>query len=317
MRRGPGLAWLLAALWLSGCASGKSETVSDHEGQTTADPADSAAGTTAARQVVLAPEAVSQADIRVGTAGPATIAVTVDVPAEVKLDGDHVLVLHPRFAGVVREMRKAIGDDVQQGETVATVQSNESLTDYAIPTTMGGRVMERGATAGQAVTPDVSLYTIADLSRVWVELAVYPNLLGVIRRGQEVRVHANGADLQATGTISYLGSVLAEDAHASVARVVLPNPQRRWEPGLFVTATVVTDRARVPIAVPDEAVVRLADGAGVFVASGTRFTMREVRIGRSDGVTTEIVSGLAAGDSVAVKNAFVLKAELEKSELEE
>lgn len=268
-------------------------------------------------EVRLSLEAVKRAGIAVGRAGPTTISIQVDLPGEVKLDSERVLILHPRFAGVVRQMRKSLGDLVNTGEVVALVQSNESLTDYAITSTMSGRVMERGATPGQAVTPDVPLYTVANLSQVWVEFAVYPHQIGSIRRGESVRVTRTGTGLTAIGTISYVSSVLAEDTRVSLARVVLPNLGGRWEPGLFVNVSVTTDRATVPVGVPDDAVVRVGEGSAVFVARGSTFVRRPVVIGRNDGRMAEVLSGLATGDSVVVHNAFVLKSELEKSRAEE
>ena len=87
---------------------------------------------------------------------------------------------------------------------------------------------------------------------------------------------------------------------------------------MLVTVSVITDHAQVPVAVADDAIVRTAEGAAVFVADGPNaFKIRPVTTGRSDGHTTQITSGLAAGDTIAIRNAFVLKAELEKAEFEE
>jgi len=81
-----------------------------------------------------------------------------------------------------------------------------------------------------------------------------------------------------------------------------------------VTAAIVVDRVAAAVAVPEEAIVRMRTGPAVFRARGTTFALQPVTPGRSDGTWTEIVEGLAAGDSIAVKNAFLLKAELGKSE---
>jgi cobalt-zinc-cadmium efflux system membrane fusion protein len=223
-----------------------------------------------------------------------------------------VLFVRPRFAGVVHAMHKQVGDAVRRGETVATIQSNESLTDYAVPSSIAGRVVTRGAAVGQAVTQDATLYTIVDVSRVWVDLPIYPHQIGAIRRGQTVRITRSGGGDGIVGAITYVGPLLAEDTRVSVARVVLDNRGGGWDPGLFVNASVVTDRARAAVAVPDAAVVRSGDGSAVFVVHQGGFDLRPVGIGRTDGRTTEITSGLAAGDSVVVRNAYVLKAELEK-----
>jgi cobalt-zinc-cadmium efflux system membrane fusion protein len=268
-----------------------------------------------AETVVLAPAAIRNAGIRVGVAGPAAIAVVAEAPGEVHLDAERVLEVRPRYDGVVSAITKGIGDPVRAGEVVARVQSNESLADYDVTAAMGGVVIARSAVAGQAVGPDRVLLTIADLASVWVDFAIYPQHVGRIRPGLPVEVVAhNRPDLTARGMVRYVGPLLEQDTRVSSARMVLPNPHGAWQPGLFVTARVELERARVPVAVPDAALVRTPEGAAVFVAGGGRFVQRAVTPGRSDGRTTEVVRGLAAGDSVVVAGAFVLRSELGKEE---
>jgi membrane fusion protein, heavy metal efflux system len=167
------------------------------------------------------------------------------------------------------------------------------------------------------VTTETVLFTVTDLSTVWVELGVYPNQLGRIRAGQPARVvSTSDSSRSQTGAIAYVAPTLETDTRVAVARVVLRNPGL-WEPGMFVNVTVTVDHVTAPVTVPDEAVVRTAEGPAVFVADGARFRRQLVETGRSDGIHTEILSGLAAGTPVAARNAYVLKSELEKSAVEE
>lgn len=265
--------------------------------------------------VELSETAVKNARLAVAPAGPATIATVVEAPGEIHLNAERVLEIRPRFPGVVRDLRTRVGDVVRAGDVVAVVQSNESLADYEVTASMGGTVIARPVVTGTAVSHETSLMTIADLSTVWADFAIYPQWAGRIRAGLAVEIEAqNRPELSARGTIRYVGPLLEQDTRVSSARVVLENPRGDWTPGLFVTARVAVDRARVAVAVPDEALVRLPEGPAVFVAEGLRFEARRVVTGRSDGRTTEIVSGLAAGDSVVVANAFVLRSELSKGE---
>jgi cobalt-zinc-cadmium efflux system membrane fusion protein len=86
---------------------------------------------------------------------------------------------------------------------------------------------------------------------------------------------------------------------------------------LFVNVIVTIDHANAAVAVPDEAVVRTAEGPAVFVAERGAFRRQPVQVGRDDGQHVEILAGLALGTPIAVRNAYVLKSELEKSEVEE
>jgi len=297
---------LLLLMLVPGCgrhAEGKAEDAA-------ASPADSGI-------VVLEPEALANAALHVTAAGPATLDVTVELPGEVRFDPQRVLEVHPRFPGVVRELRRQVGERVQRGEVVAAVESNESLTSYEITSSISGRVMARPVAVGQSVTQDVSLYTIADVSTIWIEFAIYPNDLTRIHRGDAARVTPQASGAAQSGVVSYIGPSLERETHVSVGRVVLRNDDGRWEPGLFADVAITVDHADVPVAVPDTAIVRTDEGPAVFVAEGNRFRMRKVTIGRSDGSRTEILSGLASGTPVVDRNAFVLKSELEKTSAEE
>jgi cobalt-zinc-cadmium efflux system membrane fusion protein len=314
--RAPILNLLLAVMLGAGCGgrvepAGEKHAVEDQAAETHADEG----GAEETPHVELTPQAIRSAGLRSGPAGPAMIAVIVEAPGEVHLNAERVLEVRPRYPGVIRELRKRIGEPVRPGEVLAVVQSNESLTDYEIASSTSGTVISRTVVAGQAADHETVMYVIADLSTVWVDFAVYPQVVGRIRPGMAVTVVAqNRRDLSASGTISYVGPLLEQDTRVSSARVELANTAGRWQPGLFVNARVTLERVRVPIAVPEEAIVRMAEGPVVFRARGGRFEPVPVVIGRTDGATTEIRAGLAAGDTVVTRNAFVLKSELGKGE---
>jgi cobalt-zinc-cadmium efflux system membrane fusion protein len=204
---------------------------------------------------------------------------------------------------------------VRKGEVIALVHSNESLANYEIVAPMSGTVVAQEASVGQAVDHESILYLIADLSSVWVDFPIYPQSAGRVHVGQRVRVQSeSGPPLAGQGAISYVGPLLEQDTRVSYGRVVLDNRDRRWQPGLYVTCAVTVENVDVPVAVPDEAIVRLREGPAVFRAAGTTFEPQAVRTGRSDGRTTEIVGGLEPGARIVVRKAFLLKAELGKGE---
>lgn len=266
-------------------------------------------------RVELASEAVAGSGIRTGYAGPASIAVTVDTPGEVRLNAERLTYVRPRYAGVVRLLPLRLGQYVRRGQVVARVQSSESLTEYEITSEMAGTIVAREAAAGQVVNEQTTLYTIADLSSVWVDFAIYPQNAGRIRAGQTVRITSQGdSTRRIRATISFVGPLLEEDTRTTYARAVIPNADRGWQPGLFVIATVTLETPRVAVAVPEAAIVRTERGPGVFRVSGSSFELQPVEIGRTDGTTTEIKAGLEAGAAIVIEDVFLLKAELGKSE---
>ena len=266
-------------------------------------------------RVQLSPEAVKASGIEIAAAGPRRIEVRVESPGEIRLNAERAIQVRPRFPGIVRELSQRLGDHVRPGDLLATIHSNESLSDYEIRASLAGTVVSRDVALGQAVDHETVLYTIADLSTVWADFALYPQLARDVRKGQEVRIRAAaGEPIQAIGRVSYVGPLLEQDTRVSYGRVLLPNTDRRWQPGLFVTASVTVDRAEAAVVVPEEAIVRTPLGPGVFRAVGTSFEVQPIVTGRSDGEWTEVQEGLEPGAAIVVRNAYLLKAELGKSE---
>ena len=270
-------------------------------------------GTHGGPLVELSDEAVRTAGIAVDSVGPRPIGVVVELPGEIKLDAERSVEVRPTYPGRIVRLHAGLGAFVRQGQPLAAIYSNESLSEYTIEAPMTGTVVARPVNPGAAVDPASVIYTLANLSSVWLDFPIYVRYLGSIHQGQTVRVQSDeSSGTFATGTISYIGPMLDVDTRATFGRVVLPNADRRWQPGRLVTASVILERVTAPMAVPEEAVVRDGSGAAVFRATPQGFELQPVTPGRSDGVMTEIVSGLEPGARVATRNAFLLKAELEK-----
>jgi cobalt-zinc-cadmium efflux system membrane fusion protein len=305
IRRAVWVAALVVPLALWGCSKQEAhEEEHEEEGRT---------GPHGGALVDLSTDAIRTAGIDVDSVGPRAIGVVVDLPGEIKLDAERSVDVRPSYPGRIVQLHASLGALVRKGDPLASVYSNESLSEYTIDAPMTGTVVARPVNPGAAVEPGSVIYTIADLSTVWLDFPIYVRYIDAIRRGQTVRVRTDESPgNSATGNISYVGPILDVDTRTTFARVALPNGDRRWQPGRLVTASVILERVTVPIAVPEEAIVRNGSGAAVFRASTEGFELQPVTPGRSDGVMTEIVSGLEPGVRIATRNAFLLKAELEK-----
>jgi len=180
-----------------------------------------------------------------------------------------------------------------------------------------GVVMEKHLALGEAVKEDAAVFTISDLSGVWAEIAVPPKDLALVRVGQTVVVKASAFEAQASGKITYVGSLLGEHTRTAKARVALANPDRAWRPGLFVSVDVLSGlAAAAAVTVMADAIQTVEDKPVVFVKVAGGFRAQPVVPGRSDGKLTEILKGLAAGAQYAAAGSFVLKAELGKDSAE-
>lgn len=253
-----------------------------------------------------------EAGVRLATAGPGEIDIAIELPGEVRPNADRIAHISPRFAGIVREVRAHIGDRVRAGQVLAVIES-ENLSSFELKTAIDGTIIDKHIAAGEAVSREEAAFIIADLSTVWVNVSIYQSALHEIRVGQTVTLTAGHGALEARGTISYIAPVVDQATRTAGARVVLPNPDGAWRPGLFVTASVQKP-SPAEIVVARDALHTVEGATVVFVVDGDRFVSRPVTTGRSGHQRVEILAGLSPGDRFAEKQSFLVKAELGKGE---
>ena len=188
----------------------------------------------------------------------------------------------------------------------------ESLPRYEIRTPLSGTVIERDITVGEAIAADHDIFVIADLSSVWVEATITAKDLNAVHQGQEAVVRSQDLGRDATGRVTYIGSLLGEETRSTIARIVIPNPDRKWRPGLFVSVQLVQESTTVPLAVLAEGIQTFRDWQVVFVRYGDWFEARPLELGRTDGTWVEVRKGLSQGEQYAAKNSFAIKAEIGK-----
>jgi len=267
--------------------------------------------------VTLSASQMEEFGVEMATAGRGQITTYVVLPGEVVPNADRVAHIVPRYAGIVKEVRKSIGDTVHTGDVLAVIESSETLTAYELKTLLDGTVIAKHITRGEAVTRDTQAFVVADLREVWLELSIYQRDLPRVQVGQHVLVSSGHHVPDVEGTISYVSPVVDEDTRTARARLVMDNSTGAWRPGMFVTGRVAITAVDVPIAVPHTALQTVEGRTVVFVLDEDGFEPRELRLGRTSTTHAEVLSGLAAGEAYVVKGGFIIKAELGKSELSE
>jgi membrane fusion protein, heavy metal efflux system len=194
-------------------------------------------------------------------------------------------------------------------------QSEALLRRQEVRSPISGRVAERKVELGVAVGRDnleTELFVIADLDRVWVELAVSPEDASLVRTGQTVSVTARGTAEVAKGKLIFIGPILDKDTRSARVIAEIDNSDGVWRPGSFVTAAVVVEERSAPIAVPGAAIQTMDGGPVAFIRTSDGFRKRQVVLGERDERVAEVVSGLSVGETIAVSNTFLLKAEMLK-----
>ena len=265
-------------------------------------------------RVELTQESRVASGIEVAVAGPRLIRVTLDLPGEVVPNADRLAHIVPRFPGIARAVKKGLGDYVREDEVLAVIEGNQSLSTYEVHSLISGTIIEKHLTLGEFVRDDQDIYVVADLSSVWVNVAIYARDVSRVRPGQSVLITTVGEGPSAEGAIGYIGPVVGEATRAATARVEIPNRSRSWRPGTFVTARIVVAESRAAVTVPEAAVQRVEGRECVFVEDGDGFLAHPVTIGATDGEWNEILTGLEAGERFVVRGGFILKSELQKSE---
>lgn len=195
----------------------------------------------------------------------------------------------------------------------AALSASGPLTRYEIRSPIDGVITDKKIATGEVLKEDANIFVVADLSTVWVEMTIYARDLNVVRTGQQATVKAVAFDAEATGAISYVGSVLGDQTRAAKARLVLANPKGLWRPGLPVNVSLVAGEVEVAVAIAADAVQTLRDRAVVFGRYGEQFEARLVTLGRGDGMTVEVLKGLNPGERYAASNSYLIKADIGKS----
>jgi cobalt-zinc-cadmium efflux system membrane fusion protein len=217
---------------------------------------------------------------------------------------------------LTKERFRLLGVNVSQFEAT---KGNGNHPLIPVTTPVGGVVIEKTITQGEMVNSEKTLFTVADLSTLWVVIDIYEKDISRLRLGSGVKVSVTAfPEKTFKGKISYISDVVDEKTRTEKARVTIDNSSGLLKAGMFAAVLIEatgggTERL---IAVPEEAV--LIDGTKSYVFIQTapdKFRMREIAAGRTLGSRLEVTSGLKEGDAVAVKGAFILKSELKKGEL--
>lgn len=218
----------------------------------------------------------------------------------------------------VREARDRLQLLGMNEEAIAQLDRDKTIRSHvSLRAPFPGRIILRDVTVGEVVETAQKLFTVADLSDVWVMASIPEKDIQFIHQDQAVEVQVAaypGKFFQ--GTITYVGDVLDPATRTVRLRVAVPNSENRLKPEMFATVLVHATLAANVLTVPVAATQRDQSGMRVFVQrDAEQFEARTVQLGEDDGETVTVLDGLREGELVVIKGAFVLKSELEKQSL--
>lgn len=201
----------------------------------------------------------------------------------------------------------------QIDQVLADGQARRTLILYA---PVAGVVIEKNVLVGQSVMAGQSLYTIADLTELWVDAEVREADAGLVHEGDAVSVEMSALPGRLIpGRIEYVYPTLENQARTLRARVAIANPGRLLRPGMYATVRIQS-AGRSALTVPAAAVFDTGERRVVFVdMSGGRILPQEVEVGRISGELAEVLAGLEPGQRVVTSAQFLLDSESNLAEV--
>ncbi len=202
------------------------------------------------------------------------------------------------------------------GVAQATAQAESAVSIYPLVVPFAGTIIEKKAVLGEFARPEESLFTVADLSTVWIEANLFEKDFAKVKTGasSEVTVSAYPGEVF-RGRLTYISNVLDKETRAVRARIEVANRDGRLKPEMFASAAVETGGAIKGLLLPQDAVLLVQGQPTVFVEEHGGFEPRPIESVQISGNQVQVKAGLKPGERVVVAGAYALKARLQKSQL--
>jgi Cu(I)/Ag(I) efflux system membrane fusion protein len=198
--------------------------------------------------------------------------------------------------------------DVPRSEVERLERTREARRTFPLLAPRKGTVVAKQALDGMFVDPSVELYTISDLSRVWLLADVYEADVPFVKAGTDATIEVQGIAESIAAKVTFVPPTIDEATRTMKVRYELANPDGKLRPGSFATVRMRVSLGR-SLAIPESAVIRTGARAIAFVVHGAHVEPREVELGPRVGDRFSVKRGLASGDVVATGAQFLLDSE--------
>jgi len=214
--------------------------------------------------------------------------------------------------GALKAARNAVAVFGKSAAEIDHMVRTRNIDPYlVVPSPISGRVTARNAAPGLFVQPGnaPAPYSVADISRVWMNAAVSETDMPAVRTGQRIEVSVLAfPDRVFKGQISTVGATVDPQLHRGLVRAEIDDPQHELLPGMFASFVILTGDPLTAVGVPQDGVVREGDGSMTVwtTADGRHFRRRLVRIGLEHDGYHQILQGVRPGERVVTKGAIFL-----------
>lgn len=267
----------------------------------------------AGNRIVIASAIAEDAGVRVAAVGPGIVADEHEVQGLLIPIDDRSARVAARYPGPIRALLANVGDTVREGQALAQIDSNQSLSRYTVTSPLSGVVMSRSATLGSIASESEALYEIVDLSWLWVDLHLFGADADHITAGAPVTVTRLSDGVRTTTTLERVLPGVATASQSTVARALIRNEDGAWRPGAAVKARVTVAQRKADLVIALSALQDMDGQTVAFVREGESYEARPLILGERDAQRVEVLSGLRAGEAVVVEQSYLIKADIEKS----
>jgi membrane fusion protein, heavy metal efflux system len=207
------------------------------------------------------------------------------------------------------EQMRALGVDEASIASMKDGGATPSAT-AVIRAPIAGTVVEKLVTPGQLIQAGTTpAFTIADLSSVWVLANVFETDIGLVANGEKATITTGASPTPIEGTVTYVGSLVDPSSKATAVRILAPNPRGILKRDMLVNVSIRSAQSRNALLVPLGAVLRDDQNLPfVFVAlPNGHFARRQIKLGSRTGDSLEVMSGISAGERIAMDGALFLQ----------
>ena len=216
-----------------------------------------------------------------------------------------------------RSLVRAAEDKLRLLEVTAESKHvDRAVSVFPLNAPFAGVVIEKNAVLGELAQPDKSIFTVADLSTLWIEANLFEKDLAKVNVGAEAVVTVTAyPDKSFHGKVTYISSTVDKESRSVQARIEVPNLDGRLKPEMFATASIATVATAKTITLPQEAVLLVNGQPMAFVEEAGEYEPRPVELGEKLSGRVAIKGGLNKGERVVIAGAYALKARLLKSQI--
>jgi len=262
-------------------------------------------------RIAISPRQIDAAGIQVEPVSDRTLTFKKSIYGTIASSENNLHSLIVPYDSSLESIQVQIGDRVKKGQVLATLKNLKTLRTYTLKSPAKGEITQKIFNSG-VVLQGQSLVELVDLSKVWVNLSVFPKVLQHLKIGQIVTITDVHNDHETTSKIRYVAPTMIE-GHIARVRAEIDNPDGFWRPGMHIKAAIETDRYIAPMAVKNSAIQTMWGKKVVFAKFDDQFEVRMLELGESDGEYTQVYQGIQPNQAYVTENSFLLKADVLKA----